>query len=147
MSQRVPLCPSCNDMHPKARAILATLKSNIMGSHNTVPTSDLKKKSQEGSGANREWQGPSLLGKSVHQKGYNALQAVFLDVTLYVKCVHPPVCMEESESHQMHFHKVSYLIFLLEIVNTILVEVSENNGHHMNTFIHLRYLPVAGPYN
>jgi len=55
--------------------------------------------------------------------------------------------MEECDSHQMHFYKVSYLIFLSEIVNTILGKVSENKGHHMNTYVHLCYLPVAGPYN
>jgi len=70
-----------------------------------------------------------------------------LDVTLYFKCVQPPVGMEECDSHQMHFHKVSYLMFLLEIVNTILVKVGENKGHHMNTYVHLGHLPVAGPYN
>jgi len=51
MSQRAPLCPSCNDMHSKAQANLATLTANIMGSHNTVLTRAHK---QEG-GANREW--------------------------------------------------------------------------------------------
>lgn len=43
MSQRAPLCPSCNDMHPKAKANPATLTANIVGSHNTVLTRAQKK--------------------------------------------------------------------------------------------------------
>jgi hypothetical protein len=91
-----------------------------------------QKTGQEEGSANRKWYVPSLLDKSVHQKGYNALQVVFLDVTLYIKYVHPPVCMEDCDSNQMNFHLVSYLIYLLEIVNPILVKVSKNKGYHMN---------------
>lgn len=66
---------------------------------------------------------------------------------MYVKYVRPPVCMEKPDFYQINFYLVSYLIFLLEIVNPILVKVSENKGNHLNTYVHLCYLPAAGPYN